>query len=109
MAKKKPNKKKSNRQHYQFDIQSGMKLPDVINWQEQEVMDTLSAYFNRKMDEGIKYVTMAEILRLFGHTPDPQHERQIFELADINEEPNNEHTGFVHQGIYYPMASYSYH
>ena len=109
MAKKKPNKKKSNRQHYQFDIQSGMKLPDVINWQEQEVMDTLSAYFSRKMDEGIKYVTMAEILRLFGHTPDPQHERQIFELADLNEEPNNEQSVIVHEGVYYPMANYSYH
>jgi len=41
MAKKKP-KKKIGKSHLQFEISSGMDLPKVIDWQEQEVMDALA-------------------------------------------------------------------
>jgi len=107
MAKKK-TKKKIGKSHLQFEISSGMKLPEVIDWQEQEVMDTLSAYFKKKLSEGVRYISMADILKLFGHKPEPQHKRQVFEIADISDNYEDS-LGMTHGGIYYPMATYSYH
>jgi hypothetical protein len=107
MAKKKP-KKKIGKSHLQFEISSGMDLPKVIDWQEQEVMDALATYFKQKLSEGQQYVTMAEILRLFGHEPDAEHHKQIFEIADISNDYENR-LGMTHNGQYYPMINYSYH
>lgn len=107
MAKKK-TKKKIGKSHLQFEISSGMKLPEVIDWQEQEVMDTLSAYFKKKLSEGVRYVSMADILKLFGHKPDLHHKRQVFEIADISDD-YEDNLGMTHDGVYYPMATYSYH
>jgi hypothetical protein len=104
---KKP-KKKIGKSHLQFEIDSGMKLPDVIDWQEQEVMDSLSTYFKEKIKKGVRYVSMAEILELFGHEPEYHHKRQYFEIADISDD-YEDRLGMNHNGIYYPMANYSYH
>jgi len=107
MAKKK-TKKKVGKSHLQFEIESEMKLPDVIDWQEQEVMDTLSSYFKQKIQQGVRYITMAEILKLFGHEPDYIHYKQTFEIADISDE-YDDCLGITYNGKYYPMANYSYH
>lgn len=110
MAKKKIKKpkKKVGKSHLQFEISSGMELPKVIDWQEQEVMDTLSAYFKKKLSEGVRYVNMADILKLFGHKPELHHHRQVFEIADISDDYEGS-LGMTHEGVYYPMATYSYH
>ena len=42
MAKKKKTKKPTGKSNLQFEITSGMDLPEVIDWQEDEVMDALS-------------------------------------------------------------------
>ena len=55
MAKKKP-KKKIGKSHLQFEISSGMDLPKVIDWQEQEVMDALATYFKQKLSEAVKKI-----------------------------------------------------
>ncbi len=110
MAKKKLKKPKKTlgKSHLKFEISSGMELPDVIDWQEQEVMDSLSSYFKQKINEGVRYVSMAEILKLFGHKPEPHHRQQIFEIADISDSYDDA-LGITHNGIYYPMANHSYH
>jgi hypothetical protein len=107
MAKKKP-KKKIGKSHLQFEISSGMNLPEVIDWQEQEVMDALTTFFKQKLKQGIHYVSMSEILKLFGHEPEPHHKHQVFEIADISDEREGK-LGMRYKGKYYPMASYSYH
>ena len=110
MAKKKIKKpkKKVGKAHLQFEISSGMNLPDVIDWKKQEVMDALSTYFKQKLSEGIRYVSMAEILKLFGHKPEPYHKQQVFEIADLGDDYES-NLGMTHDGTYYPMANYSYH
>ncbi len=110
MAKKKLKKpkKKVGKSHLQFEISSDMKLPEVIDWQEQEVMDALSTYFKQKIKEGVRYVRMSEILELFGHEPEPHHKHQVFEIADISDDYEGR-LGMTHNGKYYPMATYSYH
>ena len=50
-------------------LHPGMDLPDVIDWQTDEVMDALASYFKQKVREGVRYVSMAEILKVFGHEP----------------------------------------
>lgn len=107
MAKKKP-KKKIGKSHLQFEISSGMNLPEVIDWQEQEVMDALATFFKSKLKQGIYHVSMAEILKLFGHKPELHHHKQVFEIADISDK-HEEKLGMTHEGIYYPMSSYAYH
>ena len=110
MAKKKINKpkKKVGKSHLQFEIGSNMKLPEVIDWQEQEVMDSLTTYFKQKIKQGVYHVSMAEILRLFGHEPELHHHKQVFEISDISDD-YEEKLGMTHDGIYYPMLTYSYH
>lgn len=107
MAKKKP-KKKVGKSHLQFEITSGMDLPDVIDWQTDEVMDALASYFKQKVREGVRYVSMAEILKVFGHEPEAKHHQQVFEIADISDD-YVDRLGMTHEGKYYPMANYSYH
>ena len=34
-----------------------MDLPDVIDWQTDEVMDALACYFKQKVREGVRYVS----------------------------------------------------
>ena len=114
MAKKKKTKKPTGKSHLQFEITSGMDLPEVIDWQEDEVMDALSSYFKQRIRDGVRYVSMAEILKLFGHDPEPKHHQQIFEIADIGErdDPNNDYEsyyGITHNGTFYPMISDSVH
>lgn len=108
MAKKKKTKKPTGKSHLQFEITSGMDLPEVIDWQEDEVMDALSSYFKQRIRDGVRYVSMAEILKLFGHEPEPKHHQQIFEIADITDDYERQ-LGMTHEGVYYPMATYAYH
>ena len=108
MAKKKKTKKPTGKSHLQFEITSGMDLPEVIDWQEDEVMDALSSYFKQRIRDGVRYVSMAEILKLFGHDPEPKHHEQIFEIADITDDYERQ-LGMTHEGVYYPMATYAYH
>ena len=104
---KKP-KKKVGKSHLQFEISSGMKLPDIIDWQEAEVMDALTTFFKQKISQGVYHVSMAEILRLFGHKPELHHHKQVFEIADISDNYEDK-LGMTHEGKYYPMTNYSYH
>lgn len=108
MAKKKKTKKPTSKSHLQFEITSGMDLPEVIDWQEDEVMDALSSYFKQRIRDGVRYVSMAEILRLFGHDPEPKHHDQIFEIADISDDYERR-LGMTYEGVYYPMATYALH
>ena len=108
MAKKKLKKKKTAKSQLRFEISSGMNLPEQINWQEEEVMDALSSFFKQKIKQGIHYVSMAEILKLFGHSPEPHHKHQVFEIADVSDK-NSDHNGMRYKGKYYPMSNYTYH
>ena len=86
MAKKKLKKKKTAKSQLRFEISSGMNLPEQINWQEEEVMDALSSFFKQKIKQGIHYVSMAEILRLFGHSPEPHHKHCLLYTSDAADE-----------------------
>ena len=68
-------------------------------------------YFKSKLKQGVKHINMAQILELFGHTPEPHHYKQLFEIADVSEpwEDNNSYYGITHKGIFYPMISDSVH
>ena len=117
MAKKKikPKMKKAKTRkqppELRFEVTSGMALPEVIDWQEKKVMAKLAKYFKGKIKAGVRHISMAQILKLFGHLPQPYHYKQIFEIADVSNEPRDydAYYGISHKGIFYPMISDSVH
>jgi glutathionyl-hydroquinone reductase len=98
--------KKKKKFEVEFDMVSDRKLPDYIAWEEEEVMYELAKFFRQKIDNGHYRVTMAEIVKQFGHTPEPHMYNQIFEIAESLSDPD---TGIMYKGNYYHPINNTIH
>ena len=98
--------KKKRKFDVEFDMVSDLRLPEYISWQEEEVMYQLAKYFRKRISQGHNKVTMAEIVELFGHIPEPHMYNQIFKIA---ESINHPASGITHKGKYYPAQNTTLH
>ena len=82
-------------------------LPDCISWQEEEVMYELAKFFRYKLSQGENEVSMAEIVELFGHIPEPHMFDQYFKIAERLGHPTFDRStsGMTFKGKYYPLIS----